>query len=214
MSTTNTKPDPSPPLEALLELAVSKPAPDAALLDDLVLRHPEHAAGLTEAAVDLALDAARRGASGDDDAQAAAGDPASPAVAKAMARFRARAADLEARREAKAPAAVANPFASLDKASSRALAQRLHASTLFVMKLRDRHVRPETITAGFRRRVAEELSVPVEVLAAHFAAPSQVAQGAYFKSDERPVAGEKQTFEEAVKASGLTAEEQAYLLGL
>jgi hypothetical protein len=99
-------------------------------------------------------------------------------------------------------------------ARAGSLGQRLDASTLFVMKLRDRRIRPETMTDGFRRRVAEELDVPVELLAAHFVARPTLPHGASYKSDEAPQVGEQQTFEEAVKSSGLTAEEQAYLLAL
>ncbi len=208
MTNASKKPNPSAPLEALLELAVAQPAPDAAQLDDLVRRYPEHADELRAAAVDLALEAARNRLEGEDHDDRV--DTSSPAVAKAMARFRARSTELEAGEEP----APENPFLALDRTKARALAQRLHASTAFVMKLRDRLVRPETMSDGFQRRVAEELSVPVELLAAHFAAPPQLAPGAYYKAEGRPQVGEKQSFEDAVKRSGLTPEQQAYLLGL
>jgi hypothetical protein len=208
MSKASKKPNRPAPIEALLELAVGKSTPDAALLDDLVRRYPEHAEELREAAVELALEAARNRLEGEEHEDRV--DTSSPAVAKAMARFRARAAELEGGEEA----APENPFLALDKAKARALAQGLHASTAFVMKLRDRLIRPETMSDGFQRRVAEEMSVPVELLAAHFAAPPQLAAGVYYKAEGRPHVGEKQTFEEAVKSSCLSTEQQAYLLGL
>jgi hypothetical protein len=211
MSKASKKPNRPAPIEALLELAVGKSAPDAALLDDLVRRYPEHAEELREAAVELALEAARNRLEGETHEDRV--DTSSPAVAKAMARFRTRAAELEGG-ETREEAAPENPFLALDKTKARALAQRLHASTAFVMKLRDRLIRPETMSEGFQRRVAEEMSVPVELLAAHFAAPPQLAAGAYYKAEGRPQVGEKQTFEEAVKSSSLTTEQQAYLLEL
>jgi hypothetical protein len=209
MTRSTRKPHLSPARDALFELAVATPEPDAALLEELVRRHPEHAAELRQAAVDLALDAAKGRLEGEDEEPVDAEDPA---VQKAMRRFRERRAELDAK--AGAPAEAENPFLALDKERARALGQRLQASTLFVMKLRDRRIRPETMSDGFRRRVAEELSVPVELLAAHFAGKPTLPRAAYYKSDQPPQAGEQQTFEEAVKSSGLTPEQQAYLLGL
>jgi hypothetical protein len=96
----------------------------------------------------------------------------------------------------------------------RALAQRLHANTVFVMKLRDRLITGDTMTEGFLRRIADELGVLLETVVAHFAAPAYVPRGAHFKADTKPEAGEKQTFEEAVRSCGLTPEQQHSLLNL
>ena len=43
--------------DALYALAVAKPVPDATVLDELVRQYPEHAAKLTDWAVELALEA-------------------------------------------------------------------------------------------------------------------------------------------------------------
>ena len=43
--------------DALYALSQTRPAPDAAALEDLVRRYPEHAAELTTYAIELALDA-------------------------------------------------------------------------------------------------------------------------------------------------------------
>jgi hypothetical protein len=80
--------------------------------------------------------------------------------------------------------------------------------------LRDREIEPATIPPRFTRLVSDELNVPMELVAAHFIAKSQVYGGQYYKSEEKPHASSRVTFEEAVRKSGLTEEQQTYLLGL
>jgi hypothetical protein len=204
---------PIPLRNVLYELALAKPAPDAALVDEFVRRYPEYASDLTEYAIELALDAI-----------AAQNEPidmpvaiTTPSVSRAMSRFYnclhavRKETDAEA---AKAAPAVENPFAKLTRSEIRALGQRLHANTVFVMKLRDRHIRRETMTEGFLRRIADELGVLLEIVVAHFAAPAYIQSSAHFKAETKPEAGEKQTFEEAVRSCGLTPEQQNSLLNL
>jgi hypothetical protein len=190
-----------------------QPAPDAALVDAFVRRYPEYATDLTAYAIELALDAI-----------AAPHEPlempeatTTPSVAQAMRRFQTR---LSAVRQAtgaeaaNAAAVVANPFATLNRAAVRALAHRLHANTVFIMKLRDRLIADDTMTEGFLRRLAEELGVLRETIVAHFAAPAFIPSGAHFKADTKPESGEKQTFEDAVRSCGLTPAQQTTLLQL
>jgi hypothetical protein len=209
---TSTPPrSPTPLRNVLYELALAKPAPDAALVDEFVRHYPEYASDLTEYAIELALDAI-----------AAHHEPidmpvalTTSSVSRAMSRFHNRLyavrkeIDAEA---AKAAPAVENPFAKLNRPAMRALAQRLHANTVFVMKLRDRLITGDTMTEGFLRRIADELGVLLETVVAHFAAPAYVPRSAHFKADTKPEAGEKQTFEEAVRSCGLTPEQQSSLL--
>ena len=211
---TSTPPrSPTPLRNVLYELALARPAPDAGLVDEFVRRYPEYASDLTEYAIDLALDAI-----------AAHNEPlgmpvatATPGVSRAMSRFHSR---LHAVRKetdaevAEAAPAVENPFAKLNRPAMRALAQRLHANTVFVMKLRDRLITADTMTEGFLRRIADELGVLLETVVAHFAAPAYVPRSAHFKADTKPEAGEKQTFEEAVRSCGLRPEQQNSLLNL
>jgi hypothetical protein len=211
---TSTPPrSPTPLRNVLYELALAKPAPDAALVDEFVRHYPEYASDLTEYAIELALDAI-----------AAHNEPidmpattTTPGVSRAMSRFHGRLhavrkeIDAEA---AEAAPAVENPFAKLNRPAMRALAQRLHANTVFVMKLRDRLITGDTMTEGFLRRIADELGVLLETVVAHFAAPAYVPRSAHFKADTKPEAGEKQTFEEAVRSCGLTPEQQSSLLNL
>jgi hypothetical protein len=205
---------PTPLRNVLYELALAQPAPDAALVDAFVRRYPEYAADLTAYAIELALDAL---VAPDEPLEMPAATATTPSVSRAMRRFHRRLSAVRQETDAeaaKAAPAVENPFARLTRAEIRALAQRLHANTVFVMKLRDRLVRGDTMTEGFRRRLAEELGVLRETVVAHFAAPAYIQSGAHFKADTKPEAGEKQTFEEAVRSCGLTPEQQHSLLHL
>jgi hypothetical protein len=204
---------PTPLRNVLYELALAKPAPDAALVDEFVRYYPEYASDLTEYAIELALDAI-----------AAHNEPIEvpvaitpPSVSRAMSRFHNRLYAVRKETDAKVvdtARVVENPFATLTRSEMRALAQRLHANTVFVMKLRDRHIRGDTMTEGFLRRIADELGVLLENIVVHFAAPAYVQSSAQFKAETKPEAGEKQTFEEAVRSCGLTPVQQTSLLNL
>lgn len=203
---------PSPLRDVLYALALAKSIPDANLVDEFVRRYPEHAAALTAFAIELAIDAAGESANAGVDSIMTT---TSPAVSRAMSRFQNRLhvvrLERKAREDALAPVAD-NPFTALDRTALRNLSQRLGANTVFVMKLRDRQIRPDTITDGFKSRVAAELNVPVKLITDHFAAVPQMTANAHFKADQRPQVGPQQSFEEAVKSSGLTLEQQGLLL--
>jgi hypothetical protein len=204
---------PTPLRDVFYELALAKPAPDAALVDEFVRHYPEYASALTEYAIELALDAIAAHSEPIDVPVAIT----TSSVSRAMSRFHNRLSAVRKEIDAeavKAPPAVENPFATLTRAEIRALAQRLHANTVFVMKLRDRLITGATMTEGFLRRLADELGVLREHIVAHFAAPAYIQSSAYFKAETKPEAGEKQTFEEAVRSCGLTPEQQNSLLNL
>ena len=211
---TRTRPrHPTPLRNVLYELALAKPIPDAALVDAFVRHYPEYASELTEYAVALALDAIAAQNEPVDQPSAVT----TPSVSRAMGRFQnhLRAVRKEADAEvAKAAPAVENPFVELTRPAMRALARRLHANTVFVMKLRDRHIGLETMTESFLRRLADELGARLETVVAHFAAPAYIPSRAHFKAGTQPEAGGKQTFEEAVRSCGLTPAQQQALLHL
>jgi hypothetical protein len=140
-----------------------------------------------------------------------------PSVSRAMSRFHNRLDAVRKETAAKvadAARAVENPFMRLTRSEIRALAQRLHANTVFIMKLRDRLITGDTMTEGFLRRIADELGVLLENIVAHFAAPAYIQSRAHFKAETKPEAGQKQTFEEAVRSCGLTPAQQNSLLNL
>jgi hypothetical protein len=198
---------------AFYELALANQAPDAELLDEFVRRYPEHAAELTDFAIELALDAAT---AVDAQSETETVPTDSVAVSKAMSRFQNRlyAVQREAAVQGRQPVIVDNPFLSLDRAGLRAIGQRLNANNVFVMKLRDRQIDEKTMTPGFQCLVAEELKVPINVVVTHFSGPVEIQAGVHFKADGKPETGAKQTFEEAVRSCGLTSDQETHLLSL
>ena len=197
--------------EVLYALAVAMPAPDPKTLDDFVRRHPQHAAALTEFAVELALNPQPIG---DEEGDEAADGAVSPAVSRAISHFQNVSFELEKKGSTDAPIAFGNPFASLSTEGFRAYAATLGANSVFVMKLRDGRIEPDSIASrpGFCRLAAEGLSVPVEALMAHVQTGPTVSPQQLHKSDGKPVAQNRETFEDAVRSSGLTPEQQRHLL--
>ena len=199
--------------DVLYALALAMPVPDARTLDDFVRRYPQHAAALTEFAVQLALEPeVTDEKEGETDVDASV----SPAVSRAISHFQNVAFELEKATGAAAGEAVANPFDRLSRDEFRAYAATLGANSIFVMKLRDRLIEPETIVSrpGFCRVAADGLNVPVEALIAHSRAAPIISSQQRFKADQKPTLPKRETFEEAVRSSGLAPEQQRHLLEL
>ena len=205
--------------EAFYALSTAREFPDASMLDDVIRRYPEFGRELTEFAIAIAIDAL----SGDRIVEAAevASNPSivSSAVSRAMSHFQNRlhAVNMGTAAAGKTGAIaeeVANPFLGVSRSEFRAVAVRLNANAVFVSKLRDRLIDPATMTPGFRRRVADELKAPLDLVVAHFVARQSVPTGQFFKADGKPSTGVQQTFEEAVRSSGLSEGQQLFLLGL
>jgi len=213
MTATNT---PTALRDVLYAFSLAKPIPDARLLDEFVRRYPEHAAEITDFAIELAVDAAH----GDDAEFEGTDESISPAVSRAMSRFQNRLFEVQhdeaagSKASSIASTSVENPFAALDRMAFRGLANRLNVTTLFVAKLRDRQIDPGTITTGFRSHVANELSVPVDVVVAHFAAQAEIQARQFYKSEQKPTAITRESFEEAVRNSGLTEEQKQRLMNI
>ena len=200
--------------EVLYALALAMPVPDAKTLDEFVRRYPQHADALTEFAVDLALEA---GVEGDEaDEAPVSSDEVSPAVSRAISHFQQVSYELEKGSGAGAAEAVANPLATLSQDEFRAFASTLGANTTFLIKLRDRLIEPDTITSriGFCRVVADGLDISVDQMIAHVRAPAMVHARSLYKADQKPAASVRETFEDAVRNSGLTPEQQRRLLEL
>ena len=204
--------------EAMYVLSTQQDVPDAKLLDNVICQYPEFGKELTEFAIAVAIDALR-GERVVEDAEGAV-DPnaVSPAVSRAMSHFQNRLHAVTAGAAAKSTRAdiadAPNPFSGLPRREFRALAARLNANTVFVGKLRDRQIDPDTMTPGFQRRVADELQAPLDVVVAHFAALPGSPTGQFFKAEDKPSTGAQQSFEEAVRSSGLNEDQQKFLLEL
>jgi hypothetical protein len=204
--------------DAMYEFSLAARVPDAELLDAFVRRYPQYADALTEFAIELTADAMRD--SDEEPDMSADPDAVSPAVARAMGEFqnrlsavrKGRAAGSSARaRDAASP--VRNPFASLGREGFRALASRINVNTVLLAKLRDRQIDPATMPPEFCRRIAEEMDEPLEDLTAHLAAPVDASHARqFYKSKGKPAPQARQSFTEAVRGSGLSAEQRRRLL--
>lgn len=199
--------------DVLYALTLAMPTPDPKTLDAFVRKHPQHAAALTEFAVQLALSSETFG---DEEGDEAVDGVVSPAVSRAISHFQNVSFELERKGLPKAPIVFANPFTSLSTEGFRAYAKTLGANSIFVMKLRDGRIDPESLYArpGFCRIAAAGLDIPVEALMAHVRSGPTVNAQQLHKSDSKPVAQERETFEEAVRSSGLTPEQQRHLLDM
>ena len=198
--------------DVLHELSMASTSPGAALLDQFVRRYPQYARELTDFAVDLAIDALKPG---DDDVPTPADVEISPAVAKALSRLQDRLHSVKKQRAQKATEVrPQDPFADLTRDELRALAGAIHANVPFVLKLRDRHIEPDTIPPGLLRLAADHLHVPEDVLVSHWAGQPQLQSANLYKSDQKPEAAKRQSFAEAVASSNLTEEQQRFLLAL
>lgn len=182
--------------DALHELLEASEAPDAEILEEILKRYPEHASELTDFAVEWAL----------QDLLPEAAEEASEAsaVPAAMARFRARLDELDGPRRP----ALADPFADRSPAELKTLAANLGLDKILVAKLRDRKILADTVPPALRDGLASELGVPVEVVAAHLAAPARIPLGASFKAERAPEAGPKESFEQALRRSSLDDDRQ------
>jgi len=203
--------------DAMYAMSLAKAVPDAELLDEFARRYPQHADALTEFAIELAIDSLMH-RSEEEDIPADA-DAISPMVSRVMSQFenqlyerrRAQAATPPARA---ATASVENPFATLDRQDFRSLVSRLNISNVFLSKLRDRTIEPISIPKAYCRHLAEEMDKDAEAMNAHLFAPQEsVAAGRQlYKAEGKPALTARQSFEEAVKTSGLSEEQQRRVL--
>ena len=203
--------------DAMYDMSLAKAVPDAELLDDFARLYPQYADALTEFAIELAIDSLMH-RSDEEDVPADA-DAISVVVSRVMSQFenqlyerrQARAATPPARA---ATASVENPFAALDRQGFRALVSQLDVNSAFLSKLRDRTIEPISIPKAYCQHLAQEMDEDADAMAAHLYAPQEsVAAGRQlYKAEGKPAGTARQSFEEAVKTSGLSEEQQRKLL--
>ena len=203
--------------DAMYAMSLAKAVPDAELLDEFARRYPQHADALTEFAIELAIDSLMH--QSDEEDVPTDADAISDVVSRVMSQFENRLYERRQLRAATSPAraataSVENPFATLDRPGFRALASRLDINSAFLSKLRDRTIEPISIPKTYCRHLAEEMDEETEAMAAHLYAPQEsVAAGRQlYKAEGKPAATARQSFEEAVKTSGLSEEQQRRLL--
>lgn len=206
--------------DAMYAMSLAKAVPDAELLDEYARLYPQFADALTEFAVELAIDSLMH-QSDEENIPAADAEAISDVVSRVMSQFENQ---LYERRQARtktaaapgraATASVENPFAALDRPGFRALASQLDVNSVFLSKLRDRTIDPISIPKTYSRHLALEMDEDIDAMAAHLFAPQEsVAAGRQlYKAEGKPMVAPRQSFEEAVRTSGLTDEQQRRLL--
>lgn len=91
---------------------------------------------------------------------------------------------------------------------TRDLAVALGIAPEIVAKLQSRLIRCATIPASFLELLASTLSAPVEQIRAYLEQPPALAQGALYKSDAAPQAGDAEEFTAAIRSCRAMTEPQ------
>jgi hypothetical protein len=200
--------------DVLYEFALSYEHPNPQQLDEFVRAHPAHADALTALALELAIEHASEPTS---QANAIMEAETEAVLSKTMSHFQNR---LYAIRLAQAPdhTGDAKPrklFGSRSREQMQALGTTLGVSPLFLRRLRDCEIRADTMTPGFIEAVAEAMTEPPADITHYFSRPTpRLASRELYKADAAPQVGRQLTFDEAVRSSNLTPEQQARLLAL
>ncbi len=208
--------------DVLHAFSIKQSVPDAKLLNEFVRRYPQYSEELTDLAAALVLDTLGGGLK----------DPGklgkevtaainSPEVSRAVSRFHSKLSAVQMARGSSSESEdspertnVPNPFAVLSPADFKALAEQLNINNVFLMRFRDRVIVLSTIPEKFICTVAEVLGVAKDVVVAHLSSSPEVAPAGvrFYKSDKQPETASQQTFEQAVRASGLSEEQQKRLM--
>ncbi len=201
------------------EMILANEIPNPDMLDTYVKQYPQYSVELTDFAVALALDVLAPLYEEVDDAP----ERATPAVSRTMSHFQNALFDAQQkgdvrRLETKQVLAhmqnAANPIAALSKAGFKGFACRLDVNSVLAAKLRDRQIASDTMPAAFITMVAQCIPEDIDIVAAHLmAAPDQTLRARQFhKADGKPGNSEQESFEDAVKNSGLTEDQKRKLL--
>lgn len=202
--------------DVLYEFALGYEHPDPKRLDEFVRAHPACADALTTLALELAIE---RTADAATEVSEELGSDDETLLSKAMSHLQNRLYDIGTAQALSGPdAARTRPrdlFAARSREQMQSLTIKLQVSPLFMRRLRDCEIRADTMTPGFIQEVAEVMQEPRGDVSHYLAKPSsQLSANVFYKSTVSPTAGKQITFEEAVRTSGLSAEQQARLLAL
>ena len=210
------KQSPMPLRDVLYEFALAQDTPDAELLDEFARRYPQYAPEITNFAIEVFCTPQ------DDDTVECPISVAkvSPAVSRAMSKYQSTLHSMAAKltkanvEEVVKEVAIESPFTSLDQKSFRALAKSVSANSMFLCKIRDRQIIPSTIRPGFLKLLGEKLSTSLDALNMYVNAKPEIAGAQLYKSDVKPSVGSQQSYEAAVEGSGLSLEQQKFLLSI
>jgi hypothetical protein len=70
------------------------------------------------------------------------------------------------------------------------------------------------MSSGFKQFVSDQMTAPLDLVIAHLAEQPSTHAGQFYKAEDKPRASQRVSFEDAVRKSGLTQEQQAFLLSL
>ncbi len=191
--------------DVLMEFA-TEGEPTPRRLETYAKEHPELRRELTELAVEMVLEPARTLPAADASTR--------KTVSSAWARFQAGIKSEPATTPVPNAARMANVFSGVSGAAFPRLAARLDLSPLFLIKIKDGLIEASAFPRKLSKIIADELGHEVSAVHASLARSASMPLGMMAKSDGKPAAGKKQTFEEAVATSGLTAEQQKRLLDM
>ena len=196
--------------DVLEEMAFASERPDAKVVGEYLRRYPQYADEITDFAAELAAMAV---AASVDDGFEPSTTGTSPAISRALSQLHNRLYEVKQAQEAR-EASGPDLFAPLSPGQFRALASELGVNALFLSKVRDRTIEPETIPHGFRVKMADAIKVSEPLVAAYLARQATIPDQMRFLSERKPEASRRQSFADAVKSSNLTDEQQRYLLSL
>jgi hypothetical protein len=211
--------DPQTTLDDVLYwLSLEESKPTAALISEYRTRFPQFAEAITAFALDLSVDSLRAPipeAVENDDAP-------SDTVMRAISNFQ----NLLYQKKNSAHNGLllkhgpevtsgVNPFKSLSVPKFKELAREVGANTVFATKLRNRQIVFETIPTTLMLRVAEKLDVPLDYVSSYLSAqPSYETTQLFHKAIDKPIRQPQETYEQAVRTSQLSPEQQKDLLSL
>lgn len=192
--------------EVLLTFA-AEGDPTPKRLESFVKEYPDLRRELTDLAVEMVLEPSRP--------VPAADAGTTRAVSAAWARFQAGTAGQPAPAETGAAVEpLPDVFAGFAGPSFPRLAARLGVTPAFLIKVRDGLIEAAGFPRVLARSIADEVGHGADTVIALLERPASMPSGTMAKADGKPEVGRKQTFEEAVATSGLTADQRRRLLAM
>ena len=178
--------------EVLLAFSV-EPVHDSIVLEYYLSHYSEHAQALLDCSIELMIDASR----GSFEVQLTSDH----AVEQAWRQF-------EQAVHPVTSAADVNPFAQLSPSAFKSIAKRLNISNLLLIRLRERAISAATIPGRFIQCLAFELGATADIVSAYLHNPPSMVAGQSLRSSVKPVVTEQVSFEQAIKTSQLTTDQQ------
>ncbi len=107
-----------------------------------------------------------------------------------------------------------NPFEEIEVTQFRELSKDLDITTLLFMRFRDRGIELSTIPKQFLELLTKTLEVDSRTLTSYLQRPHIISPNQNFKSDNKPEASDKISFQEAIELSHLSASQKNKLKNL